>query len=67
MATNGAKRDIRINLLYTKALGGKYQVAGALSYTALILDAKSIGVHEDTAKSYADTVVARLQKAGHLK
>jgi len=67
MATNGAKRDIRINILYTKALKGKFQIAGAFSYTALILDAKAIGVHDDTAKSYAESVIAKLVKGGHLK
>ncbi len=67
MLTAAYKRDNRINMLYTRALAGKYQIAGAFSYTALILDAKAIGVHDDTAKSYSEAVIERLVKAGHLK
>ena len=67
MVTNGAKRDIRINILYNKALKGKFQIAGAFSYTALFNESKAIGVHGDTAKSYTESVIAKLVKGGHLK
>ena len=61
------KRDMRIQSLYQKALKGKYTKDGKFRYDKLVEDAKMIGVAISTAHSYADSVVARLTKAGHLK
>ena len=61
------KRSGRIARLYDQAICGKFQVAGALSYTALVNAAKQIGVTKTTAEDYADDVVVRLKKGGYLK
>lgn len=61
------KKGMRINSLYQKALRRKYTHGGKFSLIELINDAKAIGVSNKTAESYADAVVKRLKKAGHLK
>ena len=67
MSTAELKRSYRIQGLHQKALNGKYTHAGKFVLIELINDAKAIGVGNKTAESYADTVVKKLQKAGHLK
>jgi hypothetical protein len=61
------KREGRINMLHQKALNGKFTNNGRFSYTELVAAAKIIGVTKQTAQSYADTVIDRLKKGGHLR
>jgi len=67
MPTLGLKRKIRIDMLYQRALRKKYTHEGKFFLIELIKDAESIGVVTSTACSYADSVIDRLQRAGHLK
>ena len=67
MTTNGLKRDMRIKSLHQQALKGKYTHGGKFSMTELFNDALAMGVHPRTAQSYANAVVERLKKGGHLK
>ena len=60
------KRNSRITMLHQRALNGKYTADGKFSMTHLINDAKCIGVSEKTAEDYAESVITRLQKGGHL-
>lgn len=67
LTTGEVKRGLRINGLHQKALWGKYTKNGKFSRIELINDAKAIGVGVGTAESYADSVISRLKKGGHLK
>jgi len=67
MLTLALKRDMRIQGLYKQALAGQFTSDGEFHYDELVKAAKIIGVHQRTAVSYADAVVQRLLKAGHLK
>ena len=60
------KRNSRIMMLHQRALKGKYTADGKFSMTQLINDAKVIGVSMKTAEDYAEAVVGRLVKGGHL-
>jgi hypothetical protein len=60
------KRNSRIMMLYQKAMTGKYTAEGKFSMNQLIDDAKVIGVSQKTAEGYAEAVVGRLVKGGHL-
>ena len=67
MLTSAVKRDMRIQGLYKQALAGQFTTDGEFHYDELVKAAKIIGVQSKTAVSYADTVVNRLKRAGHLK
>jgi hypothetical protein len=61
------KRQTRIDGLHQKALAGKFNSGGNLDYTKIIEAAVTMSVSKQTAKSYADAVVERLVKGGHVK
>ena len=63
----GEKKDRRITSLYNRAVKGKYTTGGKFSYTDLVNDAIKIGVSKSTGEGYANEVIKRLQKTGHLK
>jgi len=60
------KRESRLRDLYQKALQLKFTKDGFFEYSMLLDAAKHIGVSSSTAASYADAVIKRLEKAGHL-
>lgn len=60
------KRQTRINTLHQRALAKKYTWSNQFHYDALVNDAKTMGVAETTAKEYADAVLLRLKKGGHM-
>jgi len=60
------KKDGRIDTLYKRAINGKYTKEGKFLLSELIQDGVRIGVTKATAGRYADEVIKRLQKRGHL-
>jgi len=61
------KREHRLSTLFQNALNKKYTSKGKFEYGMLVNDAKAIGVSIETAKDYANVVIKRLEKRGHLK
>lgn len=61
------KRQTRIDMLHKRALAGKYTWSNQFHFDALVNDAKTMSVSKATAESYADAVIIRLRKRGHIK
>jgi len=61
------KRNNRINMLHQRALNRKFNDDEMFRYDLVVASAMTMGVSKQTAESYADVVVTRLKKAGHLK